>query len=167
MNETGNQSQEPRKMRENEATQEMESRLLAAFLRYTQRTDLAAEKLPRSYVLDFVLYDKEGTVAGWIECKGRELPKTGKKYNSYMLAFAKWKCMLLTKQTSKQRVYLVVGLPDGVWTVEIHAELPVRHASGGRTDRDDPEDVEPCVYIPMTSFRQIAVSTEEGYKALS
>ena len=171
MNQTNDQEQtqpeEPRKIRENEATQKVERELLQVFLRYAQHTDLVGEKLPRSYRLDFALYDQDGILRGWLECKGREAPKRQKKYDSYMLAFAKWKCILLTKQTSKQPIYLVVGLPDGVWTVEVHGDLPVRYGRGGRTDRGDPEDTEPCVYIPMECFRQIAVLTKHGYKALS
>ena len=166
-NQAQNQPEEPRKIREDETTQEVERELLQVFLRYTQRTDLVGQKLPRSYRLDYALYDKDGTLRGWVECKGRAAPKMKKKYDNYMLAFAKWKCILLTKHTSKQRVYLVVGLPDAVWTVEITPDLPVRYGRGGRIDRRDPEDIEPCVYIPMSCFRQIAVLTKDGYKALS
>lgn len=55
---------------------------------------------------------------------------------------------------------LAVSLTDGLFTYVINPDDPFpkfKMKIGGRTDRGDSQDMEPCCLIPMNHFQQVAI----------
>ena len=57
-------------------------------------------------------------------------------------------------------IYIVLALPDQTYWTQVGEKLEklIRIGKGGRTDRNDPEDQEECVFIPMSAFAPLEKS---------
>lgn len=128
--------------------------------RYEKPEDLAAEhalaqalfsgrdvlKLnPAEYRIDFAVFsDKK--LQGWVECKRRHVSRD--HYPTLLISAAKlWKGSEFA-QKSGYPFALVIGWTDLLgWLKVEELEWPI--VSGGRTDRHDQFDVEPCFEIPI------------------
>jgi hypothetical protein len=80
------------------------------------------------------------------------------KLGGYMLALKKWKAGYRCSESYNCQFTVALELEDGLYTAtffwsEMEQEQ-VTYKEGGRIDRDDPEDVEECVYIPMWRFQK-------------
>lgn len=52
---------------------------------------------------------------------------------------------------------VVAGMTDGIYVADLPRpdSAPLNIVFGGRHDRDDPADVEPCVCVPPASWRKV------------
>lgn len=116
--------------------------------------NVRAAKLKTSLKLDYALA-REGSVVAFAEVKARtysweQLDRMG----GYMLSLDKW----------TQARQLCSGLP---FSLVIEASGDLRHFStrfdlpfgivmGGRKDRADWQDVEPCILIPVRHFKPVS-----------
>ena len=94
---------------------------------------------------------REGKPVAAIEIKART--NASDKYPTYMISASKANSMLQISWEDNIMPLLVVRFTDGVFAVVIRKGYEKR--LGGRYDRNDSYDVEPCVYIPMTEFKRL------------
>jgi len=74
-----------------------------------------------------------------------------RKYPTYMISATKVDRILDYANANNVFPMLVVGFTDGVFMTKLDKKYP--RASGGRRDRNDPRDIEACVFIPMEKFK--------------
>jgi len=112
-------------------------------------------KLPIRYHLDFVITKGDMAVA-YAELKVRKysMPDIG-RMGGYMISLGKWAAAKQMSEASLLPFILVVKASDGIYqyttkTFE-HDGVMVR----GRTDRNDWQDVEPCVMLNVDRFKKV------------
>lgn len=107
-------------------------------------------KMPIRYGLDFCAM-RDGIAVGFMEVKVRS-NKAG-KYDTYMLSLGKIMAANdLLRSTSLPSVLAVRWL-DAWGHVYISGDACGQVSFGGRSDRDDEQDMEPVVLIPMSRFK--------------
>lgn len=75
------------------------------------------------------------------------------KYPTYMISAAKVDAILSNARNMGLFPILIVCFTDGVFITKLSDRYP--KSLGGRRDRNDPNDVEMCVYIPMEEFKAL------------
>jgi len=132
---------------ENEATLCAEARSGLVFAR---AFDCNLIKLPRSYSLDFMMV-RDTLPVGWLELKNRS--HSLQRYPTLILALQKFQAGLLLAQTTSLPFILAVQWTDAAGYCYASSLRPFPVLSFcGRTDRNDPADLEPCVEIPSQKF---------------
>ncbi len=94
---------------------------------------------------------KHGAPVAWCEVKCRD--HDFNHYPTLMISMRKFTAAAIWGKVLP--VFLFVGFRGGVIA---YVPLPgVEHtmAEGGRTDRGDPKDIEPCAYIAMDEFKSV------------
>ena len=113
------------------------------------------QKLPIKHRLDFALLDDKRVVIAWAEVKRRENDST--TYDTYMLSLDKYMSGMKLFKLTGLPFYLVVKFSDGLYYCEVsllsYAQLTI--SFGGRTDRADLQDVEPCIYFDSNLFKKV------------
>jgi hypothetical protein len=120
------------------------------------------QKLPIAYHLDYAYYECDGSaLTAWYEVKNRSGSYTSQRLETlggYMLSLHKWFTAYQYALLTRCPFILAVHLMDGLFVVSFTAEemlkAPVRFRLGGRRDRDDWQDTEVCVFIPMGLFER-------------
>lgn len=124
--------------------------------------ELEYHKLPRSYGLDFALFEPEDqSLRCFVEVKCRE--NHSQRYDTLLLSLLKIiSGHKLTTATNKP-CYLVAAFTDGLFFNKLLVPNLGIELSG-RTDRNDPADLEPCVHYPLKKMRKAAAFNvfEEG-----
>jgi hypothetical protein len=124
---------------------------LADFLR--QHFACRFQKMRVSYKWDFAAYSSQSaTVIGFCEAKIR-----GKLYPKMIISLEKW---MAGKQLCKETglpCHLIFSTPAGVYHFSMNAQsFPNEILIAGRKDRGDPDDIEPCVLIPIGTMARIS-----------
>lgn len=109
------------------------------------------KKLPMSYYIDWILMKDAGPVAV-AEVKCRRNSST--QYDTLMLSLAKWMNGKRLAQELSVPFLIIVQWTDGLFYAK--PESIITYGFGGRTDRNDSQDVEPMVYINIDQFKKIA-----------
>ena len=115
-----------------------------------------AVKLKKFSPVDFALTDRD-RIRGWAEIKCRTNEST--RYPTYSVSLHKVMAGVHQANFTGLPYYVVIGFTDGVWYINAgryvgyHDRLDVR--IGGRTDRNDPMDIEPMVHIPVKLLRRV------------
>lgn len=104
-------------------------------------------KLPISYRVDYAITSDGKSVRAWAEIKGRN-----RKYSTLLLAASKWVTMLNLSRATGMPSFLFVRWPEGICWARVTEAVPVEYEIAGRTDRGDPDDIEPCAMIPVRVF---------------
>jgi hypothetical protein len=109
-----------------------------------------AVKLKPLYQFDHALV-QDGEIQGFAEIKCRTFPST--QYRSYLISGDKMVKALAWRELAGVPCYLVVAWTDaiGMFLIEPGQDYTVK--LGGRKDRKDPQDLEPCFYIPLGWFK--------------
>ena len=109
----------------------------------------SVRKLPLSYRLDYALlrgYD----IVGWLEIKVRK-----KRYDTLILSAHKWMDGLRLSGTFGKPFIIAVQFPDQLLYAKALDFAGVALRWGGRSDREDWQDTEPVVYLPIDVFQPI------------
>lgn len=109
-------------------------------------------KMPIRYNLDFVA--KRGDVAlSFCEFKTRNysMQEIG-DMGGYLLSIGKWAAAKSICEASGLPFTLVVTTTDGIWFYVVDNFKPDSVLVRGRKDRDDWQDVEPCVLLKTSRF---------------
>lgn len=106
---------------------------------------------PDLHFVDGKILNSLGQIAAFVEIKFRN--NASNKYPTYMLSAAKWRKALELAGTKKVPFMLVVEFTDGIYATKVKDSYPI--AKGGRVDRNDPKDIEDCIYIPMAEFKKV------------
>ena len=107
---------------------------------------------PRMYQVEFVA-TRDGKPVAWVEFKERNYSMERiKSMGGYMLS--------LHKLMAAKNLHEITGLPfllyikatDGLYYKLFKSFKAENICFGGRTDRGDPQDMEPCVLIDTDEF---------------
>lgn len=113
------------------------------------------KKTPKFFSVDYVAVRENKPVA-WVEIKCR-------KYTMLQIHSFGGYLISLKKIISAKHLFDVTGLPfilivkaaDEIYFSQFQTFSFTNLVIGGRKDRQDAEDVEPCVLIPTDSFRKL------------
>jgi len=104
-------------------------------------------KLPVQYRLDFAIF-RDSECLGFAEVKTRSFHMN--KYPPVMISLSKVLAAdALTRKTGLP-CYLICKYTDCVARLDFAHPLDLR--MGGRTDRNDPQDVDICAFYPISGF---------------
>ncbi len=133
-----------------------------------ERWDVKLQKLPIKYGLDFAaVRGKE--IVSWVELKCRRVDAG--TYPTYMLSLNKWNAARELSLSTSLPFLLCVRWKNADWyfrfspgefalTVKVAGKLdqpafPFGLGIGGRSDRNDAQDIEPVVLIPAHYFKEL------------
>ena len=118
--------------------------------------DCKLVKLPISYHLDFAVTRGAKCVA-FCEIKTRNYSMEEiNRFGGYLLSLKKWTTARDLCLASKVPFILVVKTLDGVYYLACDTDfLPDNLLVRGRKDRDDWQDIEPCVLLNTNRFTKI------------
>jgi len=122
---------------------------------------LVINKLPRFFPLDFAGINKDNQIKMWVEIKARIYSsKQIDSMGGYMISLAKIMKAERVSSFTGCPFFLVVGLSDGVFYKKMdqtpqNSFMPSSMKLGGRRDRNDPEDTEPCLFYDINQFKII------------
>ena len=110
---------------------------------------------PRMYSLDYMAL-RDGHPVAWVEIKERKYTLDAiKKLGGYLLSLHKLTSARALHQITMLPFILVVKLQDGTYYKSFTSDLDFiknKISVGGRLDRGDLQDIEPCVLIDTDSF---------------
>jgi hypothetical protein len=86
-----------------------------------------------------------------VEIKSRTTPRL--QYPSYLIAESKLSTLAAAARRCHGKAVLLVGWSDAVGAVRIDCGASYAVSVGGRADRGDPYDREPCAHIPIGDFK--------------
>ena len=145
-------------MRPTYETQEDRDKEKAVFSALAKELRCVCITPPKLSRIDRLLCDKKGNLKAVVELKIRT--NAHDKYPTYMLSAAKYKSMLAIAEAMKVPALLLVEYTDKVRVVTLKDTY--EFGIGGRTDRDDALDMEQCIYIPITDFRDLNIEVNYG-----
>jgi hypothetical protein len=123
-----------------------------------KRWGCEADKLKIACEIDYSL-TRGGKIVGVMEIKCRKYDyNTLEGWGGLILSAHKWQAAKRWKETHNITFILAVGLLDGIFVLLVRASdnwPQLELVTGGRTDRSDPQDIEPCVLIPMKLFNKM------------
>lgn len=112
-----------------------------------------AEKLPRSYRLDFALV-REQQIVAFVEFKRRYFSSSA--FPSLMVTLSKYEAMIRISEASSVPSVLLCELDDALLSVRVERSLSsvpgFKLVWGGRKKMRDDQDREPQVLIPIERF---------------
>lgn len=100
---------------------------------------------------DGIFVDRNGQDFAVVEIKVRN--NRSDKYPTYMISAAKVDAILSYADNMGLFPMLLVRFTDGVFITKLSDRY--LKSLGGRQDRNDPSDIEICVYIPMEKFKAL------------
>lgn len=120
-------------------------------------------KLPKFYPMDFAGEAPNKKIKLWAEIKTRTYTSESlDRMGGYMFSLKRYMEYERLTYFTGIPAFIVLGLPDGVFyrrlfVMEHMRPLDVKF--GGRTDRGDSDDIEPCIFFPMREFSKIQQET--------
>jgi len=139
----------PRKLYESKQDLSKENELAKQI---SYRWACSLRKLPIHYHLDFAA-EREGKIVAFMEFKCRTSEMN--KYPTYMISMSKMMTARSMYGVSGKESFLIVQWKDKIAKCEM-LWCKYEVGMGGRTDRGDWQDVDPCCYIPLSEFTVIA-----------
>ena len=139
------------------ADEENEEKIIGQFkdyiLTFKPRLLLNHHKLPDKYEIDYAItYKDMKHVYAFVEVKRRNVDK-----DTYP-----WLILSLNKYYAMQRcvgmgikAFLVFEFNDGTFFIDMNEFESPRITIHGRTDRNDPDDIEPVICIPKEDWRAV------------
>lgn len=126
-----------------------------AISRAEQKWNCVMMKLPIRYHLDFIAKRGDKAVA-FCEVKTRNysMEKIG-LMGGYLMSIGKWSAAKQLHDCSGLPFILIVRTLDGIWYATFRDFTPDNVLIRGRTDRDDWQDVEPCVLLDVAKFSKL------------
>jgi len=113
------------------------------------------KKMPIRYHLDFVLTKGDKAVA-FCEVKSRNYTMQRiDEMGGYLMSIGKWSSAKNLSEASGLPFILVARTLDGIWYTVVKDFKPDDVLVRGRTDRNDWQDIEPCVLLKCERFKQI------------
>jgi len=122
---------------------------------------VAARKMPDQYRLDFSLFHDpvngkhlEGTLWAVAEYKNRADISTD-TYKTIILSVSKYCAGMNWVRHLGCKFLLIVEFSNGLYAVDVPMLPKASVMWGGRNDRDDWQDEEPVIHIPVASFKRM------------
>ena len=105
---------------------------------------------PTMYPID-ISFIKDGAITGFAEIKCRTVPKD--RYETYMISASKVMSANSLSRVTRLSCLLVVKWADYLGWIDLIKVQPKFVAWGGRSDRQDPQDMEPVIHFDIDDFR--------------
>jgi len=139
-------------------TEDDRKRELAAINRLLRGTEKTVRKLPIRYGVDFAIITN-GEITAWAEVKCRN--NSSALYPTLMISAAKiWQGVYTSINTGKP-FFVVAEWTDKIGFTKIETVEGLSLGFGGRTDRNDSQDVEPVYFIPIKIFTMKEIKNED------
>lgn len=106
------------------------------------------EKCSHLSPVDAFLLNGDGSHGAVVEVKVRRNEHT--RYPTYMLSYTKYKSIVAISEAENIPPLLIVRFTDGLYATKLTGNYDIKE--GGRRDRNNPNDIETCVFIPMQEF---------------
>ena len=116
-----------------------------------QNIGVEVYKLPVQYRLDWLLR-RDGQPIGFAEVKARKCDHN--TYPSVMISLSKVMHARLLTEATGLPAHLILLYRDALAKLDFASEFTVN--PGGRTDRDDPQDLDVCAYYPVERLQVIS-----------
>tara|TARA_R110000823_G_C15652175_1_gene471096 strand:- start:1 stop:432 length:432 start_codon:yes stop_codon:yes gene_type:complete len=113
---------------------------------------LRLKKLSIKYNLDFIGF-RNGKAVAVIEVKKRH--NSYSRYPTLILSLAKYNRGVEFYRVNDLKFIFCVQFEDGYFFYEYQNEDKFDVQIGGRTDRNDAEDIEPVVHIPIVRMKKL------------
>jgi len=119
---------------------------------------VTCRKLPIKYGLDYALM-REGRIIAFAELKSRNTytSEAMDKLGGVMLSLDKLEHAQRFIGFTGLPVFFVVELKDGIFAAKFDEKPKFKLAFGGRSDRDDWQDVEPVGFISLSQFKKLDI----------
>lgn len=114
---------------------------------------LDLKKMHMKYSIDYMAFDKSGEAVAVIEVKRRK--NKYKKYQSVILSLAKYNRGVEYDRANDLQFIFAVEFDDGCYIYEYQPGDLFRIQLGGRTDRNDKQDIEPVIHIPINRMNRL------------
>jgi hypothetical protein len=112
-------------------------------------------KAPALFAIDFVAV-RNGKPVAWVEikCRNYSMARIG-QMGGYLISIKKLIAAKQLFEITGLKLALIVAATDGVYC-HLISDFTVKNLTiGGRTDRGDTEDVEPCALLDVSKFRRL------------
>jgi hypothetical protein len=141
-------------MRQRHETEADLERERQAASKFSRRRKCVLHKLPIFYEIDYLI-EFQGLIRGVLEVKCRDFHSYD--YGTIFLSLHKYKALCEYGRLVGGTADLVVQLRDKMLTANLLSYHPssMRIAFGGRTDREEPQDQEPVLHIPIDWFIEV------------
>lgn len=120
-------------------------------LLWAEQPNLECFEMPRFAPYDYE-FRQDGKTVAMVEVKARSLARN--RLPNYVISCRKMDTLRELVYRTGSAGFLLVGFSDGVSVFEITQKLFPRRTSG-RRDRNDPQDMELCEFIPICLFRAL------------
>jgi hypothetical protein len=104
---------------------------------------------PPMYPID-ISFIKDGVITGFAEIKCRTVPKD--RYETYMISVSKVMAANSLSRVTRLSCLLVVKWTDSLGWIDLIKAQPEFVAWGGRSDRQDSQDMEPVIHFDIGNF---------------
>ena len=115
-----------------------------------KKWDVHLTKIPKSYHADFFA-SRKGKIVSFVEIKVRSI--SIKKYDSYMISLMKIVGILNYTERINIPCFLFIQWSDAMGYIKITNEIIKDVRMQSVNFRNDPNDLEPCVHIPISDFK--------------
>lgn len=115
-------------------------------------------KTPKYYHIDYCIVDMRNKVCGWIEVRNKTFNRN--KFTSFYTSLEKYLSVARMAHLTGLPAYIACSWTDGIFFKTVHhgdaRVYPI--TVGGRTvnSRNDPDDIEPVIHIPIEDFKPIS-----------
>lgn len=114
-------------------------------------------KTPKYYHIDFCVVDIRNKVTGWVEVRNKTFHR--QKFDSFYTSLEKYLSVAKMGHLTGFPAYIACGWTDGIFCKRVlHGDAKKYPITvGGRTvnSRNDPDDIEPVIHIPVDDFLPI------------
>lgn len=134
-----------------ETVEDLDNEVSAASV-FERRWNCSMHKLSIKYQLDFVAKRGQKAVA-FCEIKTRNYTMQRiKELGGYLMSLGKWNAAKQLYDCTGLPFILIVRTTDGLWYSVYKDFKPDDVLVRGRTDRNDWQDIEPCVLLDVNKF---------------
>jgi len=118
-------------------------------------------KLPRLWPADYCCV-RGRSVEAFLEIKVRSYTfETLRSMGGYMIDVRKVAALQSLSETTNRQAFLIVSLAGQIYFMPVvPSNKPTQVVMGGRRDRSDDADIEPCAIFCMSMFRPIKQETK-------
>lgn len=135
--------------------------------RIEQYMDCEMIEAPRKWEIDYIAR-RGDKIAAWVEIKQRNYTMAEiNMFGGYMLSLKKWMFAKTLFDMTGVKFALAIGAKDGIYIGSFDCFYNQNIILGGRKDRNDIEDIEPCVLIPTTKFYKISERINYGQERVA
>ena len=120
-------------------------------------------KMPPKDPFDFaVIEPKTSDIMGYVEVKRRS--HAHGRYRQYMITQSKYFRARDVLAYTGRPTFLLVSFVDAILITCLSDLRPAQFSlrMGGRTDRDDPNDLDPCIFFDISLFQLVELPTYNG-----